>query len=256
MCLIVFAHQVHPEYPLIVVANRDENYQRPTQPADWWPFQPPLLAGKDLQAGGTWMGVSAEGRWSAVTNYREAVKDLAPRSRGTLTVDFLQDQNVTAPEYVKQVAGQGAEYGGFNLLAGDSEQLAYCSNRGGKPQLLASGVYTLSNHLLNTPWPKCEQARFKLEHQLRLEKLTVEGLMEVLSDRTAYDDHHLPHTGVGIAMERLLSPPFIVSDSYGTRSTTVLLRSKHNEVVFAEQNYVAGKKAGSLRIFQFLADAP
>lgn len=254
MCLIVFAHQVHPDYPLILVANRDENYQRPTQPADWWSSQPPVLAGQDLQAGGTWMGITAEGRWSAVTNYREGVKGVAPRSRGALTVGFLQGQAAMPHEYVRHVAVSGTEFGGFNLLAGDTAQLAYCSNRGGKPQLLAPGVYTLSNHLLNTPWPKCEQARFKLEHQMRLEKLTVEGLMTVLSDRTAYDDHHLPHTGVGIAMERLLSPPFIVSDTYGTRSTTVLLRSKQNEMVFAEQNYMAGEKAGSLRLFQFATE--
>jgi uncharacterized protein with NRDE domain len=254
MCLIVFAYQVHPQYPLVLVANRDEYYQRPTRPAMWWPEVPGMLAGRDLQAGGTWLGVNASGGWAAVTNFREGSSRPASRTRGELVSGFLGQHRTTPINYVTPLVENGQQYGGYNLIAGNLTEAAYHSNRGSAPLSLKPGAFTLSNHLLNTPWPKSEQGRFKLEHVLRQQTLTVESLLTVLADREPFDDHHLPHTGVGLAMERLLSPPFIAGEDYGTRCTTVLLVSRSGEVIFAEQNFEQGEKKGSLRLFEFVAE--
>lgn len=251
MCLIAFAHRAHPGYRLVLVANRDERYARPTAPADWWRTSPDVLAGRDLQAGGTWLGVDAGGRWAAVTNYREGPPGPGLRSRGELTSRFLQ-AGASPATFVEEQVAEGSDFAGFNLLAGDATSVAYGSNRGPGTQMLGPGVYTLSNHLLDTPWPKAQQARFKLEHVLRQPVISPESLLPVLADREPFDDHHLPVTGVGMALERLLSPAFIVGDDYGTRSTTVLLVAESGEVVFAEQNFVAGKPQGQLRLFRFM----
>lgn len=253
MCLIALAWQQHPRYPLILVANRDELYARPTAPADWWVDTPGLLAGRDLQAGGTWLAAGRGGRWAAVTNYREGLAAAGHRSRGELVPRFVAG----GEEPLAFAAGLGAEvqaYGGFNLLAGDGETLAYCSNRGADPQLLAPGIHTLSNHLLDTPWPKAELSRLKLQKLLRDDEIAVADLLAVLADRQPFDDHSLPVTGVGVELERVLSPPFIVADGYGTRCTTALLVDRHRQLLFAEQNFEQGEKAGALRLFQFRAD--
>lgn len=251
MCLIAFAHQVHPRYRLVLVANRDEYYSRPTETADWWRTTPDVLAGRDLQAGGTWLGVDARGRWAAVTNYREGVPQPGFRSRGELPCRFLQSDLDNPGDYVEEIVVDGSQYAGFNLLAGDGNRVVYGSNRGGAARMLDPGVHTLSNHLLDTPWPKAQQARFKLEHALRQPRLSAESLLSVLADREPFDDHHLPATGAGLAQERLLSPAFIVGSEYGTRSTTVLLVEQDGEVVFAEQNFHAGEPVGKLRLFRF-----
>lgn len=253
MCLIALAWQQHPGYPLILVANRDEFYARPTAPADWWANAPGLLGGRDLQAGGTWLAAGHDGRWAAVTNYREGHRAAGDRSRGELVPRFVSGDD----EPLAFVAGLDAEagdYGGFNLLVGDAETLAYCSNRGADPQLLSPGTYTLSNHLLDTPWPKAELARLKLQKLLRAEEIAVADLLAVLADRQPFDDHSLPVTGIGKELEKVLSPPFIAADGYGTRCTTVLLVGGDRQVLFAEQNFEQGEKSGALRLFQFRAD--
>ncbi len=241
MCLIVLARGVHPDYPLLLVANRDEYYRRPTRAADWWPECPDMLAGRDLQAGGTWLGVTRNGRWAAVTNYREGLPPPALRSRGELTANYLLGRQGPA-EFAREIQGCGDLYNGYNLLLGTPKQLLYTSNRSNGARTLTTGIHTLSNHLLDTPWPKAVLAQRQLTSLLTSNlELTPGRLMEVLRDRTPFADQLLPSTGVDPAWERTLSPPFIVSDDYGTRSTTVLMMHRSGQVRFVEQTYQEGE---------------
>ncbi|HLS99041.1 MAG: NRDE family protein [Porticoccaceae bacterium] len=250
MCLIALAWQAHPRYPLVLVANRDEFLDRPAAPAHWWPQHPGLLAGRDLEAGGTWLAVGASGRFAAVTNYREGRPVPGDRSRGELPLHFVTGND--APEaFVAGLAAQGLRYGGFNLLAGDGDSIAWCSNRKAGHQRLVPGIHTLSNHLLDTPWPKSELARLKLQKLLHGDDFGVEELFAVLADRAPFDDHSLPVTGVGLDKERVLSPPFIVADGYGTRCTTVLRVDRAGRLLFAEQNFDNGERHGPPRLFHF-----
>lgn len=250
MCLIVFAWQVHPRYPLVLVANRDEFYDRPATPAHWWPDMPGLLAGRDESAGGTWLAVGERGRWAAVTNYREGRPIPGKRSRGELPVAFVSgDASPTA--FASDLLPRGPEYGGFNLLAGDPDSLVWASNRKHAHHRVEPGIHTLSNHLLDTPWPKSELVRLKLQHLLHAEDFDLDELFAVLADRAPFDDHALPVTGVGLELERVLSPPFIVSEGYGTRCTTVLLLDHKGQLLFAEQTFVAGERAGDPVVHRF-----
>lgn len=237
----------------MVVANRDEYYDRASEPLDWW-GSTGVLAGRDLQAGGTWMGAALQGRWAAVTNFREKREAPAPLSRGELVAGFLHYE--TAPHsYLEQVQARADSYGGFNLLVGTLQatnpQLFCYSNRRGQALPVGDGIHTLSNHLLDTPWPKAELARLKLGRVLRDEELTLEALLAVLADREHFADHELPVTGVGIEMERVLSPPFIVAEGYGTRCTTVLMVDNLGNITFAEQSYLPEGEKGPLALHEF-----
>ncbi|HAD10141.1 MAG TPA: hypothetical protein DCF62_11715 [Porticoccaceae bacterium] len=254
MCLVALAYKSHPNYPLIVVANRDENYDRPALEADFWSDQPDLLAGRDLEAGGTWFGVNRAGQWATVTNFRGGDSG-GELSRGELPTDFLADPSLSLADYFHQVQDRGENYRGFNLLAGSAHDLAYCNNLNDRLEFLDPGLYTLSNDVLDTPWPKAELARMRLEKVIEADTLRSEVLIAVLSSRKAFPDGRLPDTGVGLEMERTLSPPFIVSHSYGTRCTTVLLMDKHGGVEFAEQSYLRGKAVGKLRQYRFTTGA-
>lgn len=250
MCLIAFAWQTHPRYPLILVANRDEFYERPTAAAHFWEDNPDILGGRDLQAGGTWLGIRRDGRWSAVTNYREAQPEHAPRSRGALTTGCLQhDGSLT--DYGSQVLSDSGEYSPFNLLMGDDQTLLYCSNRTHRIQVLDAGIYTLSNHLLDTPWPKASHAREALQTLICSQNPDPGLLLESLHRDTPYHDELLPDTGVGIELERMLSPPFIRSTHYGTRSSTVLMKDLDGHCHFLEQSYLKGGITGELKEFSF-----
>lgn len=254
MCLIAFAYRAHPRYPLVVVSNRDEFYDRPTRPADFWPDQPDILAGRDLLAGGTWFGVNRAGHWAAVTNFREGRLAQPPRSRGELPTGFLGG-NAAPAVYARKVVDMGHEFSGFSLLAGTADELVYCSNLKDEVRRLAPGIYTLSNDFLDTPWPKAEHARDGLSRVLDSADLTTETLLAVLGARAQFPDHRLPQTGVGIEMERTLSPAFIVGDTYGTRCTTVLTVDQNGHARFAEQNFVRGRRDGELREFGFAVGA-
>ena len=237
MCLILFAYQAHPLYPLIVAANRDEFYDRPAARAGWWEHQPGLLAGKDLQAGGAWMGVHRSGRFAAITNYREPGKVIAGApSRGDLVTAYLAG-NGSPEAYLHDLSVRGGQYNGFNLLTGDAGQLHYYSNRAGKPQALTPGIYGLSNHLLNTPWPKIRKGKARLTHLLSTH-FGPENLFEILLDRNMAPDHQLPETGVSMEWERMLSAMFIQSPVYGTRVSSVLMVDRHGEVYFEERAYI------------------
>lgn len=243
MCLLVVAWHCHERYPLVVVANRDEYHDRPAAPAHWWADRPGLLAGRDLQAGGTWLGIARDGRWAALTNYREGVPEPGARSRGELVRDYLG--GAWQPEaYLAEVAGRAHQYGGFSLLVGDARRLCCYSNREGSVRPVEPGVHTLSNHLLDTPWPKARHARARMEEVLALPELSLGELFAVLARREPFPDHELPSTGIEPELERALSAPFIVGRHYGTRCTTVIRVDRDGAVLFAEQTYLPEGRPG------------
>lgn len=250
MCLIIFAWQYHPDYPLIVVANRDEYYQRSTEPAHSWEQPKGIVAGRDLTAGGTWLGITPEGRFSAVTNYREGLKEEAPCSRGDLTTNFLKS-GISAEQYAQETIDRGDQYNGFNLLIGSNDQLIYCSNRHSEIKPLPAGIYSLSNQLLDSPWPKALHVKEAFAPLLKTNSLDIDQMINCLQRREPFADELLPNTGVGIELERMLSPPFIVSPDYGTRCTTVVLRNKKGETMFVEQSYQQDGSAGERNSFYF-----
>jgi uncharacterized protein with NRDE domain len=241
MCLIVLALDTHPRHRLVLAANRDEFYARPTAPAGWWSDAPGVLAGRDLREGGTWMGVTRAGRLAAITNYRETAPPRADApSRGALVAGFLRG-SMDARTYAEEVAARGAAYNGFNLLIGDEGGVFYVTNRAEGVHRLQPGVYGLSNALLDTPWPKVQRARAAMQSALSSSEDGWEsGLWEMLGDRVAAADEHLPDTGVGVDRERLLSAPFIASDVYGTRASTVLTIGRDGEVTFVERTATPG----------------
>jgi uncharacterized protein with NRDE domain len=246
MCLISFAWKAHPAWRLAVAANRDELYARPALPAGWWADAPRVLAGRDLRDGGTWMGITRDGRFAALTNFRDpgfAQRADAP-SRGALVADFLRGSE-DAEAYARRVSADAARYNGFNLLVGDGDGLFYLSNRAEGVRRLEPGVYGLSNHLLDTPWPKVVRAKRSMADALANAGADADawdsGLWEMLADRVVAADDDLPDTGVGAERERLLSPPFITSDVYGTRASTVLTVASDGEVRLVERSVAPGQ---------------
>jgi uncharacterized protein with NRDE domain len=240
MCLLLMALDRHSTYPLILLANRDEYYERATASARFWEEAPSVLAGRDLRAGGTWLGITRNGRIAAVTNYRDpsALKEGAP-SRGRLVSDFLLGQKEPM-EYLDSLDREAEKYNGFNLIIGDKGQLYWYSNRRHGVQSLGSGVYGLSNHLLDTPWPKVIRGKDALTSLFSGQRApSLEELFHILADRTLADDESLPHTGVELEWERILSPIFIKSPTYGTRSSTVVLIDAENRVTFVEKTFNA-----------------
>jgi uncharacterized protein with NRDE domain len=236
MCLILLAWHVHPDYPLVVAANRDEFFARPSAPAAFWPQTPDVLAGRDMEAGGTWLGISRQQRFSALTNYREGGKQLpeAP-SRGALVADFLAG-NVDPEGYLAALVAGGADYNGFNLFVGDGRRLGYYSNRGVGPRWLVPGIYGLSNHLIDTPWPKLAAA--KAAFAAALANLpTPDAFFNLLADREIVPDTHLPETGVPREWERILSAVFVSSPNYGTRTSTLLTTHKTGLVTLIERSF-------------------
>ncbi len=249
MCLILLALDSHPDYALVVAANRDEFYDRPTAPAALWEDAPSVLGGRDLKAGGTWLGVGGQGRFAAVTNYRQGQREaVAPRSRGFLVSDFLTT-SVAAREYFERVRAEAELYNGFNLIAGEGREFFYFSNREGRVRPLEPGVYGLSNHLLDTAWPKVTATKSALKVLLTRDPAElVPRLFELLSDRRQAADDLLPRTGVSVEWERLLSAAFIASDGYGTRSSTVVLVGRDGRIVFEERSFTdGGTPSGSVR---------
>lgn len=246
MCLILFAHKVHPEFPLVLAANRDEQYARPTQPASFWRDYPHIYAGRDLDQSGTWLGIARSGRVAAVTNFRDgnAVKN-SQRSRGELVSNYLRGSQGPA-EYANRVRRDGHNYNGFNLLVGDIDELYYVSNRNGGVTAVAPGVHGLSNGLLNTQWPKVTRGCAALEQLMHARSQDlVDGLFGILADRTTADDADLPDTGIGLPRERSLSSAFIASSTYGTRASSVVLVNNHGQVVFVERSFSERGKPGA-----------
>ena len=219
--MIVVAWKARPGMPLVVAANRDEWRERPTQPAHWWPDHPDILAGRDLEAGGTWMGVARSGRFAAVTNFRDpSDKRSTARSRGELVADFLATGGL-AETWLATLSRRAHEYNGFNLIVGDGERLWYFGSRGGEAREIEPGIHGLSNHLLDEPWPKVIRGRLAMDESMDDADPSVR-LFAMLADGRGAPDEALPDTGVGIAWERRLAAPLITGADYGTRSSTVL----------------------------------
>ena len=220
MCLIVFAWRPGHAQPQIVAANRDEFYARPTLPLAQWPDAPHVYAGRDQEAGGTWLGVSADGRFAALTNIRDPHQPPARKSRGELVARFLSG-SLPIDEYLAEVNGRSIEYAGFNLLVGTREEMWHYNANHTEPARLEAGVYGLSNAGLDTPWPKLLKAKAALSQALDDPHPHV--LLELLSDPLTAPFAELPDTGVGLATESLLSSVFIASPTYGTRASTALI---------------------------------
>ena len=240
MCLILLAWRSHPDYTLVFAGNRDERYDRPSATADFWKDEAEIYGGRDLELGGTWLGLRRGGRFAAITNYRDGpAKKPAPRSRGELTANFLRGKDGPAAYLNRLATTDGCLYGGYTLLVGDLDRLFALSNRSTSGvEELRPGVHGLSNHLLNTPWPKIVRGKRRVEALLGAgEGDLIKGLFEALADRTPGTDTELPETGVGAARERELSPAFIAADSYGTRASTVVLIGRDGKVMFEERRF-------------------
>lgn len=236
MCLILFAHRAHPHYRLVVAANRDEWFRRPTAAAAFWPDAAHVLAGRDLEQQGTWLGITRAGRFAAVTNFRDPASHRAQApSRGQLVSRFLLSSE-SPGDYLAALRAEAPRYNGFSLLVADRESLYYCSNREGAIRALAPGIYGLSNHLLDVPWPKVRQGKQRLAEALARGP-NADALLELLADTGVAPDAELPRTGVELDWERKLSALRIVADGYGTRSSTVLLVGADGEASFVERSF-------------------
>lgn len=242
MCLILFAHRAHPEYRLVLAANRDEFYDRPTAPAAPWPDAPGVVAGRDLRGGGTWLAVGPGGRWAALTNHRDPAEfGRAAPSRGELVAGFLRGGDPPAA-YLARLAPRAGEYNGFNLLVGDAAGVHWLGNRSGTgPREVEPGVHGLSNAHLDTPWPKVTRGTAALGTLLRPGATPApDPLLEILLDDALAADHDLPDTGVERALERALSAMFIRTPGYGTRSSTALLVRHDGSSTLVERSYAPG----------------
>lgn len=242
MCIAYLAIAAHPDWPLFIAANRDEFHKRPCLPAAPWPGQPGVIAGIDCQAKGTWLGINRQGRFALLTNYRDpsSVMANAP-SRGELASRYLAG-NESPDIYASRVQETAAAYNGFNLIVGELAAAFYVGNRTAQssPQSLTPGRYIISNHLLNTPWPKAERLRLALDlYPLEELELSLTPVFQILKDNTPAEDHALPQTGLTLERERLLSSPFIISPDYGTRCSTVIAVHASGRAMFSEISYDA-----------------
>jgi len=243
MCLILFAWQLHPQYPLVVIANRDEYYARPTHDAHWWD-DADIFAGRDLEADGTWLGVNRRGNFAAVTNVREP-GSMTPgkHSRGDLPRQYLAGLE-DSKTYLRQLQARDQDYAGFNLLLGDDQELWFYSNREREIRRIDAGVYGLSNGRFDEAWPKLKSGREELASLLD-KGIEHAQLMEILTDHHIADDHELPSTGVTIDIERLLSSRFIRSPGYGTRACSVVTMDSSGRIEFTEENHIDADHPGA-----------
>lgn len=240
MCLILIAHQLSEQIPLLVLANRDEFYARPTAAAERWDGTPGMVAGRDLVSGGTWFGARNK-RWATVTNIREGVRDKQEhnRSRGWLVRDYLQG-DLSPMDFLESIKATTDEFAGFNLLLGDDLELCYTSNRETTARLLPPGLYGLSNHLLDTPWPKVEKGKRGLNKRLNEGPINQESAFALLADTTRAADTDLPETGIPLGWERALSSIFVSMPQYGTRCSTLLLTKAEGCRMFVERRFTDG----------------
>jgi len=241
MCLVIIGWQQHREYPLILAGNRDEFHARPTQEAHWWPDQADIVGGRDLQAAGTWLALRRNGRFATVTNFRDAEPPSAKlRSRGHLVSDFLKSAD-SPLDYLSRI--DGAAYGGFNLLVGEGDTLAWLSNRSGPPRVLAPGIYGLSNALLDSPWHKVLRSKAALRQLIEEDRVNASALMRLLGDRDKAPASEIADEHLSFATAHAISAPFIVLPDYGTRSSSVVLGEVSGAWHFQERTFDATGKA-------------
>jgi len=235
MCILFVAWRQDRNYPLIVAANRDEFYLRPSAPAAFWTELPHVLAGRDLSAGGTWLGVNRCGRFAALTNFREpAGPPHDVKSRGMLPLAFLTG-SAKAIEYAEEIRAEYNRYAGFSLVIYDGTDLVFCSNRG-TTRRLDPGIYALSNHQLDTDWPKVSRGRTRFAAAVT-NGASSDELFALLRDRAPAPDEDLPNTGVGLDWERVLSPVFVTTVDYGTRCSSVVRYCMDGPVDFEERTF-------------------
>jgi uncharacterized protein with NRDE domain len=247
MCLILIAWRSTPEFPLVIAANRDEFHARAAEPAHWWPTTPEVLAGRDLQAGGTWLGLTRSGRFAALTNYRDPEQRRANTpSRGGLVTSILHSADNTQ-QVLQRLHQEGASYNGFNMLFSDGEGLGIYESMSGAGRELGPGIYGLSNHLLDTPWPKVQAAKSRLSAALS-DLPDTHSALALLRDAQLAPDHSLPQTGMSVEWERLLSSAFIRSPIYGTRCSTVVQVDRAGHVCFEEWTWdTSGRETGRVQ---------
>lgn len=241
MCLIAFNTNEHDLYQLILISNRDEFYERPTLPAAYWEDNPNILAGRDLKQFGTWLGVDTSGRLAALTNYRDmSLEKERSTSRGDLVRNFLT-QTLPATDYLKKLKDTKSNYNGYNLLVGNKDQLYYYGNQANEIIKLTPGTYGLSNHLLDTPWPKVESIKTKLDTYIHNKlDLNTDDLFNILLDSEKALDNELPETGINKELEKELSSIFIKTKGYGTRASTIVLIDYEGKVSFIERTFIDG----------------
>src|SRR5580704_7661841 len=248
MCLVLIAWRGDAKYPCVIAANRDELHARPTAAAHWWPSQPPILAGQDLLAGGTWLGMTRTGRFAALTNYRDPEQRRpGTPSRGTLVASILMSGD-SLEQSLEHLRGVSADYNGFSLLFSDGERLAIYESARGSGRVLGPGIYGLSNHLLDTPWPKVQTAKSRLSRALS-ESATTDAVLELLRDDEPAPDEQLPRTGLSLSWERLLSSAFVRAPDYGTRCSTVVRIDESRQACFDEWTWdAAGARTGAVSL--------
>jgi uncharacterized protein with NRDE domain len=254
MCLIFLSINNHSNYKLVLAGNRDEFYNRKTASANFWTDHEHVLGGRDLEAGGTWLAMTKAGKVGMVTNYRDPKNiDLKAPSRGHLVSDFLiHDEE--PEEYLRGISSNDKKYNGFNLMVGDTNALWYCSNYKAGIERLSSGFYGLSNHLLETPWPKVSRGKEKIKPILANSVIDPEMLFEILYDDQVAGDNLLPDTGLTLERERALSSMFIKTEGYGSRCSTVILIDKNNDVLFSERVYDFKTFGYATQTFKFKAE--
>lgn len=239
MCLAVIAYEFISDWPLVIVANRDEFHDRPAAPMQVWKDRPHILAGRDMRAGGTWFGMNSRGAIALLTNVREPgrTNPIAP-SRGKLVESYLNDM-MSAEDYAHHVASSDEDFNGFNLLLVDELQGYVISNRASQHLTpITPGVHGLSNASLNTPWPKLIRSTQAVKHHLLDSPMPdADKMISIMRDDRPADDHEIPHTGLSMERERMLSSPFILSEDYGTRCTTVLMRHRSGKTWVTEVRY-------------------
>lgn len=248
MCLVLIAWQGDGKYPCVIAANRDELHSRPSAAASWWQSRPPILAGRDLSAGGTWLGMRRTGRFAALTNYRDPEQRRAGTpSRGTLVASILMSDD-SIERCLEHLATVSASYNGFSLLFSDGERLAIFESARGSGRVLGPGIYGLSNHLLDTPWPKVQAAKSRLSAALA-ELQTTDAVLALLRDDSPAPDDELPRTGVSQKWERLLSSAFVRAPDYGTRCSTIVRIDVNRHACFDEWTWgAAGEPAGAVSL--------
>lgn len=253
MCLIFISLNQHPSYKLLIAGNRDEFYSRPAQPAGYWQ-NGGVLAGRDLEAGGTWLGVTTSGRISMLTNFRDPKNiDPAAPTRGKLVSDYL-DNSVTADVYLKALNDGGIRYNGFNLLAGTADQLFYYSNYQRVVQRLEPGFYGISNKFLETPWPKVVKGKQKIGPAFAKPVPDPNEIFKLLYDDSTAPTEQLPDTGLTPERERALSSMFIKTENYGTRCSTFISVDQNNEWTFAERTYNPSDFSYQDRTYRFFSN--
>ncbi|MFS0752336.1 NRDE family protein [Oceanobacillus sp. 1P07AA] len=256
MCLITFAIQKHSEYPFVLIANRDEFYDRPTAKATFWDDAPDILAGRDLKSKGTWLGITKQGKIAAITNYRDpSLPETGKYSRGKIPVDFLNKER-DSTQFLSNLEEDQSLYSGYNALFGDFQCLYTYNNIYNSSAQLESGIHSLSNDKLNSPWPKVLKSKGLLQTYLENnQNISSESLFRILQNADKPTDQDLPDTGVGIHLERNLSSMFIDTGNYGTRASTIILVDKRSNVTFIERTYHQGIAIGDINYhFSIVSD--